>query len=60
MYVGWEGTANDGRVFKDAVTGDSGLEWPTDGLYLVLKMPLIYIGHFLLSFSILIFSLFYL
>ncbi|XP_062166997.1 protein ALP1-like [Alnus glutinosa] len=21
VYVGWEGTANDGRVFKDAVTG---------------------------------------
>jgi len=31
VYVGWEGTANNGRVFKDAVTGDNGLEWPTDG-----------------------------
>lgn len=31
VYVGWEGTANDGRVIKDAVTGDNGLEWPTDG-----------------------------
>jgi len=31
VYVGWEGTANDGRVFKDVVTGDNGLEWPIDG-----------------------------
>jgi len=40
VYVGWEGTANDGRVFKDAVTGDNGFEWPTDGVYLVVKMSL--------------------
>ncbi|XP_062164951.1 uncharacterized protein LOC133871533 [Alnus glutinosa] len=30
-----EGTANDGRIFKDAVTTDQGFEWPTDGHYYV-------------------------
>jgi hypothetical protein len=41
VYVGWEGTANDGRVFKDVVIGDNGFEWPTNSVYLVVKMPLI-------------------
>lgn len=31
VYIGWEGTANNGRIFKDAVTTDQGFEWPTDG-----------------------------
>ncbi|XP_062170997.1 uncharacterized protein LOC133876767 [Alnus glutinosa] len=35
VYVGWEGTSNDGRIFKDAVTTDQGFEWPTDGHYYV-------------------------
>jgi hypothetical protein len=30
VYIGWEGTANDDRIFKDTVTTDQGFEWPTN------------------------------
>jgi hypothetical protein len=30
VYVGWEGTAKDGRIFRDAVITDQGFEWPID------------------------------
>ncbi|XP_062170991.1 protein ALP1-like [Alnus glutinosa] len=36
VYVGWEGTTNDGHIFKDAITSDNGHEWPTNGHYYVV------------------------
>ena len=32
VYTGWEGTANDSRVFLDAVTReDNQFPWPSEG-----------------------------
>jgi hypothetical protein len=37
VYVAWEGTTNDGRIFRDAVRVDQGFEWPTNGRCVTYK-----------------------
>ena len=43
VYTGWEGTANDSRVFLDALTRvENGFPFPIDGKILKLMILVIY------------------